>query len=329
MQQSMRLVYTHQRENADDQKFMTLSSTTSPSIADQVIIITGASAGIGAAIAQQLATHYRGVSLVLAARSAERLAHVADGCRAAGATVRVVPTDMANIEQVRALAQTTLDEFGRVDMVINNAGYGQMSPVELLPIEACQRQFQVNFFGVLALLQAVIPVMRSQGGGRIINISSLAGRIPFPFAGLYSASKFALESLSDTLRMELEPFNIRVSVVEPGPVKTEFLDVARQQIQQVVPNPEQSPYRAAFAQVNQLEAQTERQSWTSEQVADVVLRAIRDRHPKPRYVAATGGRILLFVMRKLLPTRWVDRFWQRFYGIDKVAQDWRQQMQLR
>jgi short-subunit dehydrogenase len=294
---------------------------TSP-LSKQVILITGASAGIGAGLAKFLADRYLGIRLVLAARNVEKLAHVAELCSKAGAEVLIVPTDMAQVEQVQALAKKALDRFGRVDILVNNAGYGQMGPIELIPPDAVQRQLQVNVLGAIALIQALIPIMRDQGGGRIINVSSLAGKIAFPFGGLYSASKCALEAVSDSLRRELTPFNIRVSVIEPGPVSTEFFDVVDKEIDRTIHDPEHSPYRVAFKKLEGLEKQTSSRAWTSEQVAVVILKAMTARNPRPRYVAATSGDFLLFMMTKVLPTSLVDQFWQRFYGIDLVAKDW-------
>lgn len=294
-------------------------------LAGKVILITGASSGIGAALAQVLAEQCPEIRLVLAARRAERLEDVAIACRQAGADVLVVPTDMTQPSQIEALAAAALHQFGRVDAVVNNAGYGQMGPIELIPTAAVHQQFTVNLLAPLTLIRALIPSMRSQGGGRIVNISSLGGRLAFPFGGLYSSSKFALEGLSDALRMELEPFNIAVSVVEPGPVSTEFFDVSQRSLEGAIANPADTPYRAAFEQLEQLQTQLERQMWSSERVARVIVKALRDRHPRPRYVAATGGNILLFLMTKVLPTWMVDDFWQRFYGIDRVAKEWQHQ----
>jgi short-subunit dehydrogenase len=285
----------------------------------QVVLITGASAGIGAALAVLLATKYPGIRLVLAARSQDKLAAVAEAGRRQGAEVCVLPTDMAQPEQVRTLVQKTLDQFGRIDALVNNAGYGQMGPVELIPTDRVRQQFEVNLLGVITLIQAVIPIMRQQGAGRIINVSSIGGRVAFPLGGLYSSSKFALEGLSDALRMELEPFNIRVSVIEPGPVTTDFFDTASQQMQQAVVDPAQTVYAPALTQLDALNQRLVRMAWSSEQVAEVILKALSDRKPKPRYVAATGGPIMLGLMTKLLPTRVVDRFWQRFYGIDRIG----------
>ncbi|MBV8883230.1 MAG: SDR family oxidoreductase [Chroococcidiopsidaceae cyanobacterium CP_BM_RX_35] len=292
------------------------------SLSEQVVLITGASTGIGAALAQLLAQRFAGIRLVLAARNVDKLETVATICQKAGAEVLALPTDLEKFEQVEALAHAAIAQFGRVDALVNNAGYGQMGPVELIPYQAVQRQFQINLLGPMALIRALVPTMREAGGGRIVNISSLGGRMAFPFGGLYSASKFALEALSDTLRMELAPFNIHVSVIEPGPVSTEFFDVAGQAVIETVATPETTPYRAAFEKLKGLEKQTSSRAWTAERVAEVIVRALSDRRPRPRYIAATGGRFLLFMMTKVLPTKVVDIFWQRFYGINLVAKDW-------
>lgn len=299
------------------------------SLSQQVVLITGASTGIGAALAQILAQRFMGIRLVLAARSAEKLETVATLCRKAGALVLAVPTDLQKIEQVEALATAAIAHFGRVDALVNNAGYGQMGPVELIPHQAAKRQFEVNVLGPLALIRALVPMMRDAGGGRIINISSLGGRLAFPFGGLYSSSKFALEGLSDALRMELAPFNIKVSVVEPGPVNTDFFVVAAQAVEDSVATPENTPYRAAFEKLKELEKQTSSRSWSSDRVAEVIVQALLHRHPRSRYIAATGGKFLLFLMTKVLPTKVVDAFWQRFYGIDLVAKDWQSRNQAK
>ena len=292
-------------------------------LSQQVVLITGASAGIGAALAQVLAQQFQGIRLVLAARNQEKLEKVANYCSKAGAEVMIVPTDMSQIEEVEALARAAVLRFGGVDVLVNNAGYGQMGPIELIPAAATRRQFEVNLLGPLALIRALIPVMRDRGGGRIVNISSLGGRLAFPFGGLYSSSKFALEGLSDALRMELEPFNIKVSVIEPGPVTTEFFDVAGKGVLETVAEPENTPYRAAFRKLDKLQEQTSSRAWTAERVAEVIVRSLTDINPRPRYTAATAGDFLLFMMTKVLPTKFVDRFWQKFYGIDLVAEDWK------
>ena len=297
--------------------------TQSPPIAEQVILITGASTGIGAALARRLAQQFLGIRLVLAARHQEKLEAVATDCQKVGAEVLVVPTDLAQLEQVKALAQKALDHLGRVDVLVNNAGYGQMGPMELISPEDAQRQFAVNFHAPLILSQALIPTLREQGGGRIINVSSLGGRVAFPAGGMYSPSKFALEALSDVMRMELGAFNIKVSVIEPGPVTTDFFSVAGGKVDLNIPESGRKLYRAAIEGIKDIEQQTARLAWTSERVADVIIRALTSPHPHPRYVAATGGKMMLFLMRKVLPTPLVDLFWKHFYKIDQVEKEWK------
>jgi short-subunit dehydrogenase len=297
--------------------------TQTPSLAQQVILITGASTGIGAALARCLANQYFGISLVLAARNQEKLEAVKIDCLKAGADVLVVPTDLAVLEQVQALAQTALQHFGRVDVLVNNAGYGQMGPIELIRPEDAQRQFAVNFHAPLVLTQAFIPTMRDQGYGRIINISSLGGRVAFPAGGMYSSSKFALEALSDVMRMELGAFNIKVSVIEPGPVTTGFFNVAGDKVDLNISESGRKLYYPAIQAIKEIEQQTAAMAWTSEKVTGVIIKAIKARNPRPRYVAATGGKTMLFLMTKLLPREFVDFFWKRFYKIDQVEKSWK------
>ena len=284
----------------------------------EVILITGASSGIGAALAEVLASKGSGVSLVLASRNLSALETVANKCRSHNADVLVIPTDLSEVEQVKSLAQTAIEHYGRVDVLINNAGYGQMGPVELIPPLAAEEQFAVNFHAPLVLAQTLIPVMRSHGGGKIINVSSLGGRIPFPAAGMYSCSKFALEALSDVLRMELKAFNIQVSVVEPGPVVTDFFRVAWQKIQETIPNYEQTPYSPIFKNIEAIDSQLDLLGWSAEKTARAIARIIAKSRPKPRYILATGGNTLVFLMNKILPTWARDEFWKRFYGIHKI-----------
>ncbi|MEM8720123.1 MAG: SDR family oxidoreductase [Cyanobacteria bacterium P01_G01_bin.39] len=287
-------------------------------LSSQVVLITGASSGIGAALAEVLADKHPGISLVLASRNQSLLETVAVKCREHNATVLVVPTDLSVPEQVELLAQQALEHYGRLDILINNAGYGQMGPVELIPPTAAQEQMAVNFHAPLILSQALIPVMRSQGGGKIINVSSLGGRVPFPSAGMYSCSKFALEALSDVLRMELKAFKIQVSVIEPGPVITDFFRVAWQKVQQTIPNYDQTPYAPVFKNIEAIDEQLDLLGWSAAKTAKAIAKIIAKPQPKPRYVLATGGKTMIFIMNNILPTWARDEFWRRFYGLHRI-----------
>ena len=288
------------------------------SLSKKVILITGASTGIGAALALVLAKQYSEIKLVLAARNQTLLETVAIHCRQEGAKVLLVPTDMAQTKQVQSLAQQAIEYFGTVDILVNNAGYGQMGPIELIPPEAVERQLAVNFQGALTLIQALIPAMRQQGEGRIVNVSSLGGRIPFPVAGMYSCSKFALEALSDVLRMELKAFNIKVIVIEPGAVITEFFRVAWEEVEKTIPNYAETPYAPVFKNIEAIDSQLDLLGWTAEKTARKMVKALASSNPRPRYILATGGNMLVFLMTKVLPTSVRDAFWKRFYGVDKI-----------
>ena len=289
-----------------------------------VILITGASSGIGAACALLLAKQLPGVHLAIAARSQDKLEALAVECRQAGAKVLVVPGDIGQAEVAESLAHQVLEHFGQVDVLINNAGYGQMGPLELIPAQKAQRQFEVNVLGPLAVIRVVVPAMRDRGGGKIINVSSLAGRVAFPVGGLYSASKHALEGLSDSLRREVSPFNIKVTVIEPGPVTTDFFSAADRIAQETIPEAKNTIYQPAVEAIKNIEQKTALLAWSSQRVAQVILKAIKARNPRPRYVAATGGDLMLFMMTKALPTWAVDLFWQKFYNIDLVEKAWKQ-----
>ncbi|MGB5636744.1 MAG: SDR family oxidoreductase [Waterburya sp.] len=288
------------------------------SLATQVVVVTGASRGIGAALAEVLARNYSGIRLVLASRNQSLLDTVATKCREHNAQVLIVSIDLSQVEQVQLLARQALEHYGRVDILINNAGYGQMGPVELIPPTAVQSQLAVNFQAPLILSQALIPTMRSQGGGKIINVSSLAGRVPFPTAGMYSCSKFALEALSDVMRMELKAFNIQVSVVEPGPVVTDFFRIAWQIVEETIPNYSETPYAPIFKNIEGIDQQLDLLGWSAEKTAKAIAKIIAKSRPKPRYVLATGGKTMIFIMNNILPTWARDEFWRRFYGIHKI-----------
>jgi short-subunit dehydrogenase len=292
--------------------------TQSISLANKVVLITGASSGIGAALAEFLARQHSGIRLVLASRNQSLLEAVATKCRENRAEVLIIPTDLSQIEQVQALANKAIAHYGQVDVLVNNAGYGQMGPIELIPPAAAREQFAVNFHAPLVLSQALIPQMRSQGGGKIVNVSSLGGRIPFPTAGMYSSSKFALEALSDVMRMELKTFNIQVSVVEPGPIVTDFFRVAWQQVLDTIPNYHNTPYAPIFANIKAIDKQLDLLGWSTEKTARAIVKIIAKPKLKPRYVLATGGKTTIFFMNTVLPTWARDEFWKRFYGIHKI-----------
>lgn len=192
---------------------------------DKVVLLTGASSGIGRALATQFARH--GAHVALVARNAAKL-HALESELAAFAGWRLVAaTDVRVPEQVNAAVAAVLDRWGRIDVLINNAGKGQASTVENTSLQEFRDIFDTNFFGPLHLLHAALPHMIRRRCGLIIQISSLNGFCAVPYGSAYSASKFALEAVSQSLRIELRPHNIRVLVVRPGVTDTQFFDNAR------------------------------------------------------------------------------------------------------
>src|SRR5438128_3655159 len=180
----------------------------------QVVIITGASAGIGEATARMVAR--QGATVVLVARRKERLDGLKAEIEQAGGRAMTIAADVTNATDRERIVNETLAAFSRIDALVNNAGYGQRGPIEMVPIDAIRQNFETNLFSLVALTQLVIPVMRRQASGRIVNISSVAGRIARPLSSVYDATKHALEAISDGLRGELGPFGIKVVVIEPG-----------------------------------------------------------------------------------------------------------------
>jgi short-subunit dehydrogenase len=185
-------------------------------IKDKVVVITGASEGIGAALAKLLAAH--GATVVLAARRADVLKKMEVGLPNSLA----IPTDMRKPEDIVALIKKTIDRFGRIDLLVNNAGQAQYGPVEKADIDEYKSIVELNVYGPLRAMQAVIPQLRKQGGGMILNISSMVSKNYYPGLGTYASTKYALNALSLTARQELAPDNIIVSVFHPRMTATNF-----------------------------------------------------------------------------------------------------------
>ncbi len=238
----------------------------------RVVLITGASSGIGEATAIRLAA--AGFTVYGAARRADRLE----------ALEGVIPLvmDVTVEEQVVAGVRRVISERGRIDVLINNAGYAQYGPVEEVPIEAARRQFEVNLFGLARLTQLVIPHMRTNGGGTIVNISSMGGRIYTPLGAWYHATKHALEGWSDCLRVELAPQGIDVVIVEPGSIATEFSEVLDSHITEG-----DGPYRELTQKVGRTmnDPQFRSKSSPPSVIADTILAALTASKPKSRYMA--------------------------------------------
>ena len=247
----------------------------------KVILITGASAGIGKQSALDLIK--RGHIVYGAAR---RVGQMQDIVKAGGHAIQLdVLSESDIVDAVKRIVQ----EQGRIDVLVNNAGYGVMGPVECVSMEDARRQYDVNIFGLARLTKEVIPHMRKERKGTIINISSIGGKIYMPYGAWYQSTKHALEGWSDCLRLELHPFNIKVSIVEPGFISTEFGGVA---VSPVVDRIKGSPYEESVENFLNSRKKSASRSSQPSIISDVIVKASESANPKRRYLAGYGKQLL-------------------------------------
>ena len=263
-----------------------------------VALVTGASSGIGRATAQRLAA--LGFTVHAAARRVERMSDLADH------GIHVESLDVTDDRSMVTVVDKIMSEHGRIDILVNNAGYGSYGAVEDVPIAEARRQFDVNVFGLARLTQLVLPHMRAQRDGYIVNISSMGGKIWEPLGGWYHAAKFAVEGLSDCLRAEVAEFGIKVVVVEPGSITSEWATISADNVEAISAD---TPYRGQA----KLIARGLRKSDTSflasepEVVAEAIGKAVQRTKPRTRYPVGGGARTFLFAHR-VLTDRGFDRF---------------------
>ncbi|VEG89600.1 SDR family NAD(P)-dependent oxidoreductase [Legionella spiritensis] len=271
----------------------------------KTIFISGCSTGIGFYLAQTLQNKgYQVIASCRKPQDVERLQEL--GLY----TLRMDVSDSASINQ--AVEQLLEYTQGRLDVLINNAGFGQAGALEDISREVMLKQFQTNVFGLHELTRQIIPVMRTQGSGRIINISSVLGRVSLPFRGAYNASKYAVEGLSDTLRLELEPAGIWVSSIQPGPIDSQFRDTVVDVSLKAV-DMEASFFYPQYKNMLLHFKKTKKKSMLTqkpEAVLKKVLHAIEARKPRPGY-AVTLSAHLLILARRVLPARWLHRLLAR------------------
>ena len=275
---------------------------TRPTQRPAVALVTGASSGIGAQAA--LALQERGLVVVGAARRTRPIEELG---------VPAVRLDLTEEASVEAAVSVVQERFGAVDVLVNNAGYGEFGALEDIPLERARSQLEVNVLGAVDLIQRVLPGMRASGHGRIVNVSSLAGRFASPLGGWYHASKFALEALSDSLRMEVQGFGIHVALVEPGYVRTDWHTIAAEQL---VLNGSRGAYQAMSESVadHLRQAGDTRQACDPTEVATAIVRASLDARPRARYLVGRGSRMAV-TAAATFPTRTFDRMTRSTLGI--------------
>ncbi len=261
----------------------------------KTVLITGASSGIGFAAAQHFLG--KGWNVVATMRDPARSPISTGGTR----QFAVVKMDVTSPDSVREGAAEAIRRFGTVDVLVNNAGYALMGPIEAFDHETLRRQFETNVIGLSALTREILPAMRRHGGGTIINISSIGGRMAFPFAAAYHATKFAVEGLSEAMRFELKAHGVRVKLVEPGGIRTNFIARGTEWAKHPAYEPQASDFQAMSLRLND-------RLPGPDKVAKVIFKAATDRSDRLRYLAAAGPYPFL---HRLLP----DAVWRSLVGM--------------
>jgi short-subunit dehydrogenase len=278
----------------------------------QTILITGATAGIGRHLALDLAR--RGHRVFATGRKLEVLSALSEEAQKAGIQgLETLPLDVTNAENIEKAREVVLERTGGagIDVLINNAGYGQAGALLEISDEVLREQFETNVFGLMAVTRAFVPAMLDRRAGTVINVSSAGGRFTAPFFGAYHGTKYAVEAMSDALRIELKPFGVRVVLVEPGPVATNFTDRSIASL----PSSSTSRWSQAYAKADLIRAQTDRAAVGPEAVGAAVRHAIASKHPSARYLVPALRFRMMFAMMALTPTWAMDAMFSAVFGL--------------
>ena len=274
-------------------------------MSNKVALVTGGSSGIGEATALRL--QELGYTTYAAARRVERMEHLTT------TGIRPLAMDVTDDESMQSGVEQIVAEEGRIDVLVNAAGYGSYGALEDVPLSEARNQFEVNLFGAARLTQLVLPRMREQRSGTVVNITSMGGKIYTPLGAWYHATKHALEALSDCLRMELKPFGIDVVVIEPGGIRTEWPGIAAQKVRAVSGTGPYAPQGNAVADSLASES-TQRRSSPPELIAKTIAKAVTARRPKTRYAVGYGAKPMIF-LHDVLPDSAFDAFIRRAVGV--------------
>jgi NAD(P)-dependent dehydrogenase (short-subunit alcohol dehydrogenase family) len=279
------------------------------------VLVTGATSGLGRAAAIYLAE--KGYRVFAGGRSSERLAALQAAAREQRLAITAIEMDVRDDGSVDRAMQQIEAAGASIDVLINNAGVAYVAPIEEIRMADLREQFEINFFGGVRVTQRVLPAMRARRRGRIVNMSSMAGRLAFPLFGAYSGSKFALEGMTDALRLEVYPFGIDVVLIEPGYIPTAMEQTALELGSNYRDTLERGPYANIYKGfVKAWRQGTSGTRTTPEDCARVILRAVRETPPRTRYTVTPGSQFMLWGKR-LLPERLRDRLMRRAFSLKR------------
>jgi len=253
---------------------------------DKIALVTGSSSGIG--LETSLALAKDGYRTFASMRNTGKATELQEAAKKENLSIDVIELDVDKEDSIISAVKKVMSEAGRIDVLVNNAGYGQFGCTEDVPIEDFRKQFETNFFSIVRIIQEVAPIMRKQGSGVIVNISSVVGRMGLPGSTAYISTKFALEGLSECLRYELGQFGVKTTIIEPGVIKTNFIKSMH------IPESKLDPkYKELSDKIlSGLKMMVEMGTAPS-QVADVVIKAIHDKEILPRYTAGTDAAMFM------------------------------------
>ncbi len=275
---------------------------------EKVAVVTGASSGIGFETALALAREgYHTYATMRDITKSDKIKEVGEKD---GLKISVLELDVDNNDSVKVAIKKILDEKQRIDVLVNNAGWGLWGCVEDVSVDEFKTQFETNFFSVIRLIQEVGPTMRKQGSGKIINISSVAGRIGFPASPAYISSKFALEGLSESLRLEMAPFGVDVIIIEPGVIKTNFLNPVRL----AKKSESDTAYRDITARVVSGVKMMAEMGTPPKEVADTIVKSINDDKPLPRYIVGNDASMFLEAKKSKTDIEFENYLKKELYG---------------
>ncbi|MEH7108855.1 SDR family oxidoreductase [Bacillus sp. JJ1764] len=274
-----------------------------------IAFITGTSSGFGMFLSLALAREgYHVIATMRNPNKKDRLEQMAAQTGVAG-QIEIVKLDVTDFAEVEQVVSDILTRHGKIDLLVNNAGYAQGGFIEDLAISDWKSQFETNFFAVVAVTKAILPTMRQNQSGTIVNISSISGKMGLPGIGPYSSSKFALEGFSETLRLEVLPFGIKVIVVEPGVFKTDIWSKGMESVK-IGPT---SPYAEFKDKIVSLVGQMEERGGDPMEVVEVILQAVKSENPQLHYPVGKGVKTQIR-FKNLLPWRWIEKNLAKQFG---------------